>query len=141
MHYIKCLTGVLATIPPAHQSTEVLKFMLNACQHILRRLFWFPPNRSAAISSTAGVRSQARAVGKVFVELLISEWSGSRILSLPELNHGMPDSFTDRPECVLSVLTKVKSRGAMFELWVRRAWAISILCNDIIDDEDIQVGD
>ena len=56
----------------------------------------------------------------------------------------MPDGLADRPECVLSVLTKVKSRGAMFELWVRGTWAavtISIMCNDIADDEDIQVGD
>jgi len=56
----------------------------------------------------------------------------------------MPDSLADRPECVLPVLTKVKPRGAMFELWVRRTWAavtISIMSNDITDDVDIQVGD
>ena len=56
----------------------------------------------------------------------------------------MPDSLADRPESVLSVLTKVKSRSAMVELWVRRTWAvmtIGIMSNDIIDDEDIQVRD
>ena len=118
--------------------------MLNACQHILRRLFCFPPNCSATISSTAGVRTKARAVGKVFAELLISEWSGSRVVSLAKLNHGMPDSLADRPECVFSILTKVKPRGAVFELWVGRTWAavaICIMCNNVIDDEDIQHRD
>jgi hypothetical protein len=52
----------------------------------------------------------------------------------------VPDYLADGLERVLSILTKVKSRNAVFELWVRRAWAVvavRIMWNDIVDDENI----
>ena len=56
-------------------------------------------------------------------------------LCFPERSHSVPDSLADKVDCVLAILTKVESRRAVFDLWVRFTLGVRIMRDDTADDQ------